>query len=274
MTTITKNTNPSVSKNDALASVKTAFVETVVELRDRRQEWQDAEFKTANDSLYKMLAEIFETYQLMSDSTKESKEKRLLLRSMCEQHNYPLTRNASIVDMLVKFVFKYSDDNKRRLSTYIRCLKACVADSSVMCAADVTEYITDKGGVEEIIRSMSKSTTSSISDKRKFAKENFHNESTQAVVRFKDVSDNAAELNGSYVVLVGQVTASGEVIVKHMCADKPFADRKKSFGASAVNSALANMGAVVGATIAINEEQTESEQVAQDVNALIAELAA
>ena len=256
-----------VKKANALYAIKEAFLSQVNSLKTQSDNFHANEFATANDALYQMLADIYDTHDLMTNSTSESKAKRHLLKSLCDNAGYTFTKKTPhIVDMLVKFVFSYDEKNKRRLSTYIRCIKICVAETSVYCGTDASEYIKKCGGVEEVIRSLSKATTLT-DDKLKVAKDNFANKKVNVTIRHDEVTENVTSLLGSYVVLVGVVTESGDIEVKHLCADKAFGNRQKNFGASVVNSALANMGSVINANEAANKSVNDAEKQAQNENA-------
>lgn len=264
---MTKSTKE-VKKTDALLAMKESFLIKVNALKTQSDNFHANEFATANDALYQMLADIYDTHNLMTDNTTESKEKRELLKKLCDDAGYKFSKSKPhIVDMLVKFVFGYTDKNKRRLSTYSRCIKACVAETSVYCGADLIEHINKCGGVEEVVRSLSNSNTNTADDKREWAKESFVKKEVNATVRVSEVTENVTSLLGSYVVLVGQVTETGDIEVKHLCADKAFGDRKANFGSSVVNRALENMGAVVNAKTAKSKAANDAEKHAQNENA-------
>jgi len=265
---VKKAVKTAAKKADALLAMKEAFIIQVKALKSKSDYWHANEFSTANDALYQMLADVFDTLNLMSDRTQESKEKRQLLKKMCDDEGYRFSKKTPhIVDMLVKVVFDYNETNKRRLSTYTRCIKNCVVDANVFCGADVVDHIKQFGGVEEVVRSLSKAVTKTPQEKRKIATDSFVKAEIAATVKCDEVTENLSSLLGSYVVLVGRVTETGSIEVKHICADKSFGDRKKNFGGSVVNHALANMGSVFNAIEASNEAANDAEADAQSVNA-------
>jgi len=265
---ISKNAvKKSVQKADALLVMKEAFIRQVTTLKSKSVLWEANEFSTANGALYQMHAELYDTYNLMTGSTSESKEKRVLLKTLCDEVGYKFAKTTPhIVDMLVKFVFGYNEKNKRRLSTYARCIKICVTEPSVYCGADVVEHIEKCGGVEEVIRSLSKTSVNTAEEKRKVAKENFVGKAITATVQYDEVTENVTSLIGSYVVLVGQVTETGSIEVKHLCAEKAFGDRQRNFGSSVVNHALANMGSVINASEDTNKAANDAEVDSKNEN--------
>ena len=264
MTNSTKVTDESTKKGAALEAVKNAFVSQVKELKAKRAGWQATEFSTANDSLYQMLGEVFDTHNLMTGNTAESKVKRELLKTLCDGADYNFQqKKPHIVDMLVKFIFGYNESNKRRLSTYSRCIKICLTEANVSCGADAVDNIRNWGGVEEVIRSLNVAVANTPKTKRKAARDGFSSRELMATVECDEVTKNLTELLGSYVVLVGQVTATGGIEVKHMCAEKAFADRKHNFGMSVVNHALTNMGSVIITNDATNAVEKGAEENAQ-----------
>ena len=271
MTKVTK----SVKNTDALLAMKESFLIKVNALKTQSENFYANEFSTANDALYQMLADIYDTHSLMTDNTTESKEKRTLLKKMCDDAGYKFSKKKPhIVDMLIKFVFAYTEKNKRRLSTYSRSIKACVAETSVYCGVDLIEHIQKCGGVEEVVRSLSNSNTNTADEKRECAKESFVKKEVNATVRVNEVTENVTSLLGSYIVLVGQVTATGDIEVKHICADKAFGDRQRNFGSSVVNHALANMGSVINAGEATNKAANDAEKQTQNENAELVGVAA
>ena len=266
---ISKNAvKKAVKKADALLVMKEAFLIQVNTLKSKSVLWEANEFSTATGALYQMFAELYDTHNLMTGSTSECKEKRVLLKTLCDEAGYKFTKNTPhIVDMLVKFVFGYDDKNKRRLSTYSRCIKICVTEPSVYCGADVVEHIKKCGGVEEVIRSLSKTSANTAEEKRKIAKVNFTGKPTIATVQCDEVTENLSSLVGAYVVLVAQVTETGSIEVKHLCAEKAFGNRQQNFGSSVVSHALANMGSVINASEATNKAANDAEVDSKNENA-------
>ena len=238
---MTKQKNE-VNVNVIEASV-TALMCQVTSLREQRIGWQRDAFATANDGLYNLLTEVYSVYDLMKDATKESKQKRIALKEMCNALSITFrAKKPHLIDLLTKIVFSQGGAiDASRISSYARVLKIAAMSSAVDCAADLTSFIKKSGGVEEVRRQLTKSNTKSVADRVIAVKQSYDDFAGGRTINYSEVSDSAAVLEGNYVVLLGRVNAQGAIEVKHMCTEIAYGACKKNFGSSVVNKALTHM---------------------------------
>jgi hypothetical protein len=179
----------------------------------------------------------------MKDATKESKQKRIALKEMCNALSITFRpKKPHLIDLLTKVVFSQGGAiDASRISSYARVLKIAAMSPEVDCAADLTDFIKKSGGVEEVRRQLTKRNTKSVAERVIAVKKSYNDLDGGQVINYSEVSDSAAELEGNYVVLLGKVNAQGAIEVKHMCAEVAYGACKKNFGSSVVNKALTHM---------------------------------
>jgi hypothetical protein len=139
-------------------SIVASFKERVNTITDERRTWQGTAFKSANDALYELLAQVYAVYDDSKGSTAADEAKREWLLQQCSKRSLKLNKNPSFIQLLVKLVFSDSDTDSRRVSSYGRVLTAAAQSSEVTVAADVPTFIRKYGGVEEIRASLAKNT--------------------------------------------------------------------------------------------------------------------
>src|SRR6056297_1379885 len=131
-------TNPTQKLN---ATIVASFKKRVNTISEQRRTWQDTEFKSANDALYDLLAEIYQLYDDSKGATAADKAKREWLLAQCAKRNLKLSKNPSFIQLCVKLVFSDSDADSRSISSYARVLNAAAQSSEVTVAADVPVFI-------------------------------------------------------------------------------------------------------------------------------------
>lgn len=220
-------------------SIVASFKERVNTITQDRRSWQDTQFKTANDALYELLAEIYALYDDSKGATAADEAKRDWLLQQCSKRNLKLNKNPSFIQLLVKLVFCDTDTDSRRISSYTRVLTAAAQSSEVMVAADVPVFISKYGGVEEIRASLAKNTKTP-KQRADTGRSIALNGKSLAEVMVDSTKHNAATLKGSIVLLVGVVTAKGTVDVRHVCFELSPSD-KVCAAKTAVSAALSNV---------------------------------
>lgn len=220
-------------------SILASFKERVNTISDERRTWQDTQFKTANDALYELLAQIYALYDDSKGATAADEAKREWLLQQCAKRNLKLNKNPSFIQLLVKLVFSDNDTDSRRISSYARVLSAAAQSSEVNVAADVPVFIRKHGGIEEIRASLAKNTKTP-KQRAEAGRSIALNGKSIAEVTVDGSKYNAAALKGSFVLLVGVVTAKGTVEVKHVCYEISPSDRLYS-AKTAVSAALSNV---------------------------------
>lgn len=227
------------STKSITSSIAKSFKERVNTLTEQRRTWQGAQFKSANDTLYDLMAQIYDLYDQSKGATAVDEEKREWLLRQCDQRKLTLNKNPSFIQLLVKLVFSDNDTDSRRISSYARVLGAAVQSSEVKVAADVPLFIRKYGGVEEIRASLAKNTKTP-KQRAEAGRSIALNGKSIADVTVDGSKYNAAALKGSFVLLVGVVTAKGTVEVKHVCYELSPSDTLYS-AKTAVNAALSNV---------------------------------
>lgn len=221
------------------ANILASFEQRVNTITNERRTWQHSEFKTANDALYELLAQIYALYDDSKGNTAADEAKREWLLAQCAKRNLKLNKNPSFIQLCVKLVFCDTDADSRRISSYTRVLGAAAQSNEVTVAADVPEFIRKHGGVEEIRASLAKNTKTP--KQRAEAGRGIALKSKSiAEVAVDSTLHSAATLKGSVVLLVGVVTAKGTVAVKHVCYELAPSDKLLS-ARTAVNAALSNV---------------------------------
>ena len=225
-----KNINTSIVKD---------FKNRVNTICTQRSTWQQTQFKSANDALYAMLGELYDITRQFTNNTKADELKYDWLLSECTKKGINLSKKPTFAQLLVKYVFTDNDTDSRRISSYARVLTAAAQSSEVAVAADVPVFIQKHGGIEEIRASLAKNTKTP-KQRADAGRSIALNSKSIAEVTVDGSKNNATALKGSFVLLVGVVTAKGTVDVKHVCYELAPTDKLYS-AKTAVNAALSNV---------------------------------
>lgn len=136
---------PSAS-NFAFANSALTALEAISNKRDA---WEKSTFKKANQALYALLAETLGIYneRFVNAEKTDMRQLRLELIAKLKLANIRVVKSTTTLAMLVRFVFM--SDRKRALR-YAYVLQAAVSDG--ITANRLPNYISDAGGVEEIVR--------------------------------------------------------------------------------------------------------------------------
>lgn len=221
------------------SSIVASFKKRVDTISEERRTWQDTEFKSSNNALYDLLAQIYQLYDDSKGATAADEAKREWLLAQCAKRNFKLNKNPSFIQLCVKYVFTDNDTDSRRISSYARVLTAAAQSSEVAVAADVPVFIRKYGGIEEIRASLAKNTKTP-KQRADAGRSIALNSKSIAEVTVDGSKNNATALKGSFVLLVGVVTAKGTVDVKHVCYELAPSDKLYS-AKTAVNAALSNV---------------------------------
>lgn len=241
------------------------FQDRVNTIYQERRSWQDTQFKTANDALYELLAQIYALYDDSKGATAADEAKREWLLQQCAKRNLPLNKNPSFIQLLVKLVFCDTDTDSRRISSYARVLTAAAQSSEVTVAADVPVFIRKYGGVEEIRASLAKGTKTP-KQRADAGRSLVLNSKSLAEVTVDSTKHSAATLKGSIVLLVGVVTAKGSVEVRNVCFELSPSDSVFT-AKTAVSAALSNVYTNHSRQTKAASKQQTAEQVIADKNA-------
>lgn len=148
---------------DEVALISTKFtdmtVQTLDDLSAKRDAWEQGAFKKANEELYVLLAETLDVFLTCEDFVTTTKTKahgktyasalRSELSERLKAMGVKVQQNSSTLTMLVRFVFK---SDRKRAQGYSQVLGAAIQDG--IEPADLPNYISNAGGVEQIKRRM------------------------------------------------------------------------------------------------------------------------
>lgn len=247
------------------ASIVASFKERVNTMAEERRTWQDTLFKSANDALYQLLADIYALYEDSKGATAADEAKREWLLEQCAKRNLKLNKHPSFIQLLVKLVFCDDGTDSRRISSYARVLGAAAQSNEVKVAADVPVFIRKYGGIEEIRASLAKNTKTP-KQRAEAGRSIALNSKSVAEVTVDGSKNNAATLKGSFVLLVGVVTAKGTVEVKHVCYELSPSGSLTS-AKTAVNAALSNLYTNNSKKVKTAESKNAAEKAIADKNA-------
>ena len=204
------------SKQDNLnAVILSGFMDQVQNLIERRSDWQSNEYKTANDKLYDMLADIYELYLKAKGNLSVDAEKRDWLIEQCQSKGIKMTKKPTLLQLVTKLVFFDSLTDSRRVSSYARVLNAA-AQLDIKLSSEIPAFIRKHGGVEEIRASLAPNTMK-LSDRAQHGRAILGKQKRIASVLVEKVANNLTLAKGQVVLLAGIVTPQGDVDVKTVC---------------------------------------------------------
>ncbi len=146
--TVNNSTAPTTTQAAALAFAN-ATVQTLDALSKRRETWEAADFKKANDGLYDLLADCYAVYAEKFVNAGESDQKALRadLKGRLEAVGVKVQVNTTALTMMVRFVF---GSDRKRAHGYNYVIKAAITHD--VAPSDLSNWIKSSGGIEEIKR--------------------------------------------------------------------------------------------------------------------------
>jgi len=221
------------------AEIFSTFQKSVNTLISERKEWQSTVYEDANSALYALLSRIYELYDGMKTEQAADAEKRQWMYAEYKKLVKKAQKKPSVIQMLTRIVFSDTQADSRRINSYARVLTAASQSDSVVSAADVSAFIRNNGGIEEVRLSLTKNSLSPkvrAKEGRSIALDT----KSLANVSISAITESAASLKGSFVSLIGYVTARGIIEVKHFCVEKEKAV-DMIISKTAINSGLSNL---------------------------------
>jgi hypothetical protein len=150
-----------------------AFADDIVQSLDAlslsRDNWEQTAFKKANEGLYDLLAQCLDVFQtkFISASTADQKTLRTEVISRLTAKKIKTQKNSPTLNLFVRFVFC---SDRKRAHGYSYVLTAAISHG--VTASQLPQWISGKGGIEEIKRSMIQSEEAKVRhEKRQKAKE-------------------------------------------------------------------------------------------------------
>ena len=181
-TVVSHDTTPvkiSEAANRALLAANQAVnsaVFTLERLEQEREEWEGNELAASRARLYSLLTDCYELYLTLKTDKRSAVREQLRegLDQFIKQRGYTFTATTHDMTRVVKAVFGV---DRRRVSAYSLALRAALdggvktADgkSTPVAAADLAQWLEDKGGVEEV-RLGSKNTGLTAKERAEVAK--------------------------------------------------------------------------------------------------------
>lgn len=138
---------------DNLAFAGETF-EILEEIRVESQSWESQEFARSNTRLYKLLSDVFHVYQVnfLDASPEDRRTLREQLDSTLKTAGIANRKGKDALSLLLRYVF---NADRRRIFTYKYALS--VAHQEGVSYKNLPEWLSQKGGVEEVSRQFSPS---------------------------------------------------------------------------------------------------------------------
>lgn len=233
------NTTQNTSTKDMTVAEVKSFQNEITELRNTASGWYGNQYKSSNEALYSIFSKLYVLYDNLTTTTDEATtQKREWIEAECKAKGVVLTKKPTILQLLVNYAFYVDDvDCTKRLSSYVRVLKAAVCTDSV-AADNIANWIADNGGIESIRQQTTKSAVT---------KEMRIEEGISLVNRFKTLSTFSNSKTQQYastktdevVLLVGVLQADGTIAVKHTIFKEE--DNSNIKGSTVIKTALCNV---------------------------------
>lgn len=185
-----------------------ATVKSLLEMESKRKQWETTAYRTSNQQLYGVLAECLAYGGELEKS--KAKERSAALEEFISKRGYYIKKDSPLMTRIVKAVF--GDVDRRRISTYSLVLRT--AQKNGISPEQLTDWIEQKGGVQEVKLAQSK-TFISPADKAKSAKKEFAALANLAVVKTAQLSLLAdADFVGEECVLLAEQQSDGSFAIK------------------------------------------------------------
>jgi hypothetical protein len=217
---------------------------SIEQLVVEREVWQSNAFRTSNEQLYSILQKCYGMYKAMEGNSNEAVALRSGLEIYIKKQGYVFSKSTHTLVRIVKCVF---GNDRRRVSAYGIVLRAALAKG--VGVFDVSEFIREAGGVEEI--RLAKSPNSmSAKQKAEVVKETVSDKNI-GVFQSKELGALMDAGNvGKNTVLVGMWQAGGSVLVRAVVESE-----------TVLTAALASYYSKISATsnLAVAEKKTATE---------------
>jgi hypothetical protein len=193
-----------------------ATVKTLDDLRNKRITWEATYYKKSNEGLYGLLAEAKEVFdtKFMKATEGDRKTLRKDLEEKLKADGLRAQRNTTTLTMFIRFVF---GNDRKRAHAYTYVIKAAISHD--IAAADLANFITEQGGIEEIKRKMviKEETIQKRADLAKAQTEVIANLEDATVKPLATIK--LANISGEYAILLAKPTVDGDVNVIGVLGD-------------------------------------------------------
>ena len=216
MAKVAKAANSVSTPSAADIAFTNATVQSLDGLLARRQQWEAADYKKANEGLYALLADCLALFnqQFMAADATGQKALRVDLSAKLKAGGVKVQKTSPTLTMFVRYVF---GSDRKRAQGYAYVLKAAISHG--IAANALADYIVAEGGIEEVKRQMvMKEETLARRAAVDAAKV-----SVKAAAELASVAPLAtvplAGVSGTYAVLLAQPTPDGMVNIVGVLSD-------------------------------------------------------
>ncbi len=199
-----------------------AYAEQVISkleaMSSERFDWEEGVYKTANQRLYKILAECQKVYVEEFLNVKDEDRRRHLRKEIEECLKKQGVKTQSRSETLTLFVRMVFKSDRQRTYSYVVAIKAAIAAN--IHYSSLPEYIEDKGGIEDI------RIETPLSDKAK-ANQQKREEANKLIMQGMEIAKTKplatvackVEPSTKKVLLAGVVNAYGEIDITGVLED-------------------------------------------------------
>lgn len=182
----------------------------------KRKQWEATDYKKANEGLYSLLASCLDVFnsKFVEASDGNKKTLRADLTTRLKAEGVRVQHNTTTLTMFVRFVF---GSDRKRAHGYTYVLKAAISHKVV--AADLPNWLTEQGGIEEVRRAMV------VSEKAKQKKAELSIAQTQVQASIEQASVvplakvPLSGVSGSYALLLAKPEPDGMVSIVGYLSD-------------------------------------------------------
>jgi hypothetical protein len=204
-----KNLDPKAF-SPAVRQAVAAAMSGLEALSSECMDWEANEFKTANQRLYGILAKCQYIYTEKFIHTKNDDERRYLrqeIKSKLQSIGINPQERTNVLTMMVRLVFK---SDRQRTHAYAYAISAAIADK--IHHENLAAYIEEKGGIEEIKKTIPLSEKAEEAQKKRETAANIvRSEIEQAKSEPIATISCPLEKSTTKVLLTGVVNASGQI---------------------------------------------------------------
>lgn len=242
-------------KTDKEVNIFNHVVTKAQDLSNKRERWENGTFKKSNDELYALLSDCLDFYEELRGKKTRCKA----LNDFLKDNSIKFNEGSSLETRIVRAVFNSSF--QKRAYGYARVIK--VASEEKKQSETMSDFITSRGGIEEIRRTNRKGETPAELRKQniRYAKELF--EQRKPLVQL--ISNSASQLEfdegAEHNLFVGlmRLEDNGQYSLVY-----------ETSAPSVVNSALAQAGKDENAAEKISEQVEQERQRAFDSASAVA----
>jgi hypothetical protein len=193
-------------------AVATAFTGNRIEqIAHRAANWHATVYATSNDMLYAILQDGYAYYEGICRGGEPGKKLKEELEAYCVKQIGKYNKDDHTLTSIVKCVFGYNANNRKRISGYSIALRA--AAEAKQTSQNIAKFIKDAGGIEELRLAQAKSGMSTA-DKVEAAKAAVSNNKLATISDAAVTAKLDKGKHGELVVLIAEQLPNGELSVK------------------------------------------------------------